>query len=1158
MIGLLFPAIGLLSMVGLAVMGRSVAYLAVAGGVALLSVGAGLGAQRAAARRGRARHEAVRQRYREHLARLEAEAASAAALQRAGLNGIFPHPESLSDFLTPESGLWERRPGDSDFGTVRLGLGVVPALRPVRPAVDQSPESDPDPGLSELADSLVARTAGLPAAPVVIPLTGFRRVAVVGPAEQTRALVRGWVAALAVFHAPGDLHVDAGPSGADWAWVAQLPHARPVAEEAVRGHRVQVDDGGPRTGSAATVISLIGPATGIPEDCEAVVEVHSDGTATYLESGPGGRLETGVRADGLSLTSARALAQGLAPRRLHQAERAPVAVRLSSLLGGARPLDCGDLEAGSHPRLLQAVIGTEANGHRLTFSLAEAAAGGSGPHGILVGATGSGKSELLRTVTLSLAKVHSPGLLNLVLMDFKGGAAFSGLAELPHVAGLVTNLAEDGGRIERARDALRAEVERRQEVLRAAGAESIRDLHDRAAGSLPYLVVVVDEFGELLASCPEFIDTFTTIASVGRSLGIHLLLATQRLDEGRIRRLEPHLRYRIALRTNTAQESRSVLDSPAAFELPSTPGGGWFRVDDRSVRFRAAVVGPELPALVQSAAAGADRARPVWLDPLPESLVLEDLLGIGPGRRPAPAPKLGEIPLGLVDVPRRQSQVPLIYDWRGAGGNLAIAGAPRSGKSHLLQTLAVALTAGRLVDQVHIYGLDPGAGGLTALAELPHVGAVVGSGDPAGASRLLRHLEGVIEARAGRHPSASDGGEPEVFLLVDDVGQLRQTMPELEVRMTAIANGGLRHGVHVVITANRWMDVRPQLLDAFGTRLELRLGDASDSMVGRRRALELPADVPGRGLTREGHVFQAARTEGLAEFIRRAKAAAGQVRAPALSHLPPVVPAPASPAPGSAFGLGRSEFRAEPVELDLTAPGAHLLVYGDSGSGRSGVLARVVGHLSRVERPGEDQRPLIHLVDPTRGLAGLARAVRPESYAVSAAAAGRLAVELAATLILRLPADELDEPGSVRAGPEHFLIIDDYERLLQNGSGPFGPLVDLIGWSADIGFHVVLARRVGGAARSAFEPFTQRLREAEPIGLVLSGSADEGPLLSGITAGRWSPGRGTLVRPGAAPVVLQCYLPAGATGAAGVTGVAGAAGQPGQPEERRLRLVGAE
>jgi len=235
--------------------------------------------------------------------------------------------------------------------------------------------------------------------------------------------------------------------------------------------------------------------------------------------------------------------------------------------------------------------------------LKEAALGGDGPHGMVIGATGSGKSELLRTVVTGLALSHPPDLLAFVLVDFKGGAAFAGLNELPHVAGMITNLADDLALVDRMHAALFGEMRRRQELLKQAGnLASVRDYHRRrSAGAplqpLPYLLLIVDEFGELLASRPDFIDLFVAVGRLGRSLGMHLLLSSQQLEEGRLRGLEGHLSYRIALRTFSAQESRSVLGVPDAYELPPVPGSGYLKVGTRVyTRFRAAIVSqPVIP-----------------------------------------------------------------------------------------------------------------------------------------------------------------------------------------------------------------------------------------------------------------------------------------------------------------------------------------------------------------------------------------------------------------------------------------------------------------------------------------------------------------------------------------------------------------------------------
>ena len=216
-----------------------------------------------------------------------------------------------------------------------------------------------------------------------------------------------------------------------------------------------------------------------------------------------------------------------------------------------------DPAAGWRPRpaadRLRVPIGLADSGEPIHLDLKEAACQGMGPHGLVIGATGSGKSELLRTLVLGLALTQSPEELNLVLVDFKGGATFAEMSALPHLSALITNLADDLTLVDRMQDALSGELVRRQEILRAAGGHaSVRDYElARAAGAdldpVPALFVVVDEFSELLAARPELIDLFVAIGRLGRSLGLHLLLASQRLDEGRLRGLESHLSYRIGL-----------------------------------------------------------------------------------------------------------------------------------------------------------------------------------------------------------------------------------------------------------------------------------------------------------------------------------------------------------------------------------------------------------------------------------------------------------------------------------------------------------------------------------------------------------------------------------------------------------------------------------
>ena len=250
-------------------------------------------------------------------------------------------------------------------------------------------------------------------------------------------------------------------------------------------------------------------------------------------------------------------------------------------------------------------IGVGTTGQAVELDIKEAAQGGMGPHGLVVGATGSGKSELLRTLVLGLAITHPPDYLNFVLVDFKGGATFNTLDALPHTSAVITNLSDELGLVDRMKDAINGELNRRMELLRSAGNfASLRDYDQaRAPGAdlpaLPTLLIVVDEFSELLTAKPDFLDLFITIGRVGRSLGVHLLLASQRLEEGRLRGLDTYLSYRIGLKTFSVAESRIVLGAPDAFELPTAPGNGYLKFDTTGlVRFKGAYVsgpgpGPE-------------------------------------------------------------------------------------------------------------------------------------------------------------------------------------------------------------------------------------------------------------------------------------------------------------------------------------------------------------------------------------------------------------------------------------------------------------------------------------------------------------------------------------------------------------------------------------
>jgi S-DNA-T family DNA segregation ATPase FtsK/SpoIIIE len=198
---------------------------------------------------------------------------------------------------------------------------------------------------------------------------------------------------------------------------------------------------------------------------------------------------------------------------------------------------------------LRVPVGVGQNGELVELDIKESAQEGMGPHGLCIGATGSGKSEFLRTLVLGMIVTHSTEALNLILVDFKGGATFLGLDSAPHVAAVITNLQDDLTMVDRMKDALAGEMNRRQELLKNAGNFANVKEYERARENgadldpLPALFIVVDEFSELLAQKPDFADLFVAIGRLGRSLQMHLLLASQRLEEGKLRGLDSHVTY---------------------------------------------------------------------------------------------------------------------------------------------------------------------------------------------------------------------------------------------------------------------------------------------------------------------------------------------------------------------------------------------------------------------------------------------------------------------------------------------------------------------------------------------------------------------------------------------------------------------------------------
>ncbi|PBC71092.1 S-DNA-T family DNA segregation ATPase FtsK/SpoIIIE [Streptomyces sp. TLI_235] len=806
---------------------------------------------------------AERRDYLRYLSQMRRQVRHSIDAQRLALAWRHPAPEELWT-LVGTSRLWERRLTHPDFSDVRIGLGTQRLATPLAPLATK-PVEDLEPLCAHALRRFIHAYGTVDDQPMAIHLRGFAHVLLRSDDPATaRAMLRAVLAQLAVVHGPDELTVavvTAVEQRAEWEWTKWLPHAL---------HPTDTDGAGPVrlvAGSLGEVEQLLGEEfTGrpgfepdaAPERDEPFTVVVLDGPGAHtgsraalagyrnavlidladtLEWSPARttlrlRIEDGRltmvgsdsnrkdvvtdlgRPDALALPAATRLAARLARYRIADgvdaAEPLATDFDLTALLGIAdlNTLDVDALWAQRGiPQRLRVPLGLGPDGRPVDLDLKESAQGGMGPHGMLIGATGSGKSELLRTLVLALAVTHSSEVLNFVLVDFKGGATFLGLDTLPHTSAVITNLADESSLVDRMRDALHGELVRRQELLRDAGYASLLD-HEtaRAAGTvlrpLPTLFVVVDEFSELLSAHRDFMELFIMIGRLGRSLGVHLLLASQRLDEGRMSALESHLSYRIGLRTFSAMESRGVLGVPDAYQLPSQPGNGFLRSDISTLtRFKAAYVsGPYRPkrsAARQAAIAGqvvaygTDYVMPrrpqtspvepeeeqgpvgsllevatgrlhdagppahrVWLPPLDVPPTLDELLPplVPHPRRGLTTEHAGShgtlrLPLGVVDRPFQQLRDLLIADLAGAGGHVGVAGAPQSGKSTLLRSLIAGLALTHTPAEVQFYCLDFGGGTLSTLRSLPHVGGVTGRHDGERVLRTVAEVNTVITRR---------------------------------------------------------------------------------------------------------------------------------------------------------------------------------------------------------------------------------------------------------------------------------------------------------------------------------------------------------------------------------------------------------------------------
>jgi type VII secretion protein EccCa len=615
---------------------------------------------------------ADRKEYLRYLAGLRTRVTSSAAAQVAFFNYHAPHPDDLLSIIGTNR-QWSRTSNADFYAATRIGTGTEAAVdRLLKPNVGgelAGPQAAPQPHLEPVSHMWVTkflRTHGLiHDCPKLVQLRTFPTIAIGGDSAGAAGLLRAMICHLAVFHPPDLLQIRVltdNPEDPDWAWLKWLPHVQHQTDTDAAGATRLIftrPDGlsdltarGPHTadstpsGPYVVVVDLTGGRAGFPVDGRAGVTVITLGnhrSAYRIRVDQGGTADDRlpnlnfrlVTSDSDRMTPGQAarVARKLAGWSItgtiidkSTRVQKKVATEWHQLVGAQTVEDVTPSRWRMFTDLdrdrLRIPFGHELKTGEIQYlDIKEGAEFGAGPHGMLIGTTGSGKSEFLRTLILSLAATHHPDQVNLLLTDFKGGSTFLGMEKLPHTAAVVTNMEEEAELVSRMGEVLSGELDRRQSILRQAGIQvgaagalsgvaEYEKHRERGADlpPLPTLFVVVDEFAELLQNHPDFIQLFDRICRVGRSLRVHLLLATQSLNTGgvRIDKLEPNLTYRIALRTTSSAESKAVIGTPEAQYITNKESGvGFLRVGmEDPVKFHSVFTGTNYVPTVLDADTG--------------------------------------------------------------------------------------------------------------------------------------------------------------------------------------------------------------------------------------------------------------------------------------------------------------------------------------------------------------------------------------------------------------------------------------------------------------------------------------------------------------------------------------------------------------------------
>lgn len=905
------------------------------------------------------------EQYNRYLSDIASKVQKAQNYHRNVLNEIHPSTKVCVDMVkTVDRQLWGKRIQDQDFMSLRIGSGEIPSKVSLQiPKEFLTLEKDV---LASYPAELKDEYQRVRNCPIAIDVLRNVTVGVIGERATVIPVVKNLIIQAATHHSYDELKIVVlcgEKEFVEWEFTKWLPHCfdetktkrfiasneydvakllrelEDTVDERYRGieelrdsrdritpHQpyylfVFADYEASKKHSIIKTISRNNPNAGVgalflfddiyclPKECGMIVDVaNGKGTAYPREQA---NMVVSFTVDSVSRDEYDAFARAMSPVRIEQGSKNSLPISISFLEGyGIRRPTMYDLSrswSNAKPHKTMAVpIGIRANGEPFMFDIHEKQ---HGPHGLVAGMTGSGKSEMVQTWILSMAMNFAPEDVSFVLIDFKGTGLILPFRNLPHLAGTISDLDTSIGRN---LIALENELTRRKALLdqhRVNNIAAYKKLYSegKANESLSYLFIIIDEFAEFKVQYPEFMTVVNRVFAIGRTLGVSMLLLTQKPTNVVDDKMNANTRFRWCLKVASSSDSKDMLGHPDAAKI-TNPGRAIVQIGEDEVYetiqsyYSGAPYNPykdpalgnvdkiavvdlqgnrvcyepekttgyratknEIDVIVEHLddyvrTNHLNRAKNIWVQKLPEKIYLNQLLSIAfDGEKWAANETQLQVTVGLIDDPRSQSQYPLKINMSN-DGHLAVYGAPGTGKTTFLQTTAMSLALSYSPAEMQMYIMDFGGGNMQILKDLPHLGDIALAHDGERMSKLARLLEAELKSR--QEIFASCGAMsiqaceeltgkklPYIVLLLDNFAPVLGMYPQMDEFFMRLSREGGTYGIYWIVTANNPSALAFKINQNIKNAVALRMSDKADysMIVGKTDGME-PENVLGRGL----------------------------------------------------------------------------------------------------------------------------------------------------------------------------------------------------------------------------------------------------------------------------------------------------------------------